>query len=366
MAQTIVERFHERVRNHPDAVALKAQAGESWRDITWGDYGRSVRMTGKGLLALGLANGDKMALLSGNRPEWHIADIGCLSVGAATAPIYVTNSPDQVRHVIDDSDSKVVVVENTDQLEKVLKVREQLPKLEKVVVFDGYKGDADPNLVMTWDDFLSAGDAVDDKRFDEAVKSVKPEDLATFVYTSGTTGNPKGVMLTHSNIWWTATHSEQHIPLAAGARPTDAAMDDKRCLSYLPLSHIAERMISHLLRSITARRRGSRSRSTRCCPTCRRASRLTSSAFRGCGRSSTQECRRGGPPPKDKSEAARRSWQEGDRAAGVKSRSSSRRPSRAGGKMADAKVPLGIEAAARGPRQARAAQDPRALRPRRV
>jgi long-chain acyl-CoA synthetase len=238
-AQTIIDRFHERVSQHPDRVALRYKRSGEWTDITWREYGDQVRRAGKALIALGLKNGDKMALLSGNRPSWHIADIGCMSIGAATAPIYITNSPDQVRHVISDSDSKVAVVENADQLEKVLKVREQLPALEKVVVFEGYQGDADKNFVMTWDDFLALGDTIEDSKYDEATRSVKPENLATFVYTSGTTGNPKGVMLTHGNIWWTATHSEQHIPIG------DA--EHGRALSYLPLSHIAERMISHLL-----------------------------------------------------------------------------------------------------------------------
>jgi long-chain acyl-CoA synthetase len=141
--------------------------------------------------------------------------------------------------VVEDSDSKVIVVENSDQLEKVLKVREQLPALQKVVVIEGYQGDADPAFVLTWEDFIALGKDVDDARYQAATDSVHPDNLATFVYTSGTTGNPKGVMLTHGNIWWTCTHSEQHIPIGNA--------DEGRALSYLPLSHIAERMISHLL-----------------------------------------------------------------------------------------------------------------------
>ncbi|HVF54162.1 MAG TPA: long-chain fatty acid--CoA ligase [Actinomycetota bacterium] len=249
MAQTIVERFWERVQSTPDKVAMRhkragglgtipAEGGE-WKDITWRQYGLEVRRVGKALLAQGVGHSDKMSLLSGNRPEWHIADIGCLSIGAATAPIYITNSPDQVRHVISDSDSKVAVVENSDQLDKVLKVRGELKKLKKVVVIEGYDGSADKDFVMSWDDFLEAGDAITDDAYDDAVAAVEPKDLATFVYTSGTTGNPKGVMLTHANVWWTATHSDQHIPLGDTA--------NGRALSYLPLSHIAERMISHFL-----------------------------------------------------------------------------------------------------------------------
>lgn len=238
-AQTIVERFNERVSQHPDRVALRFKSGGRWNDITWREYGNHVRAAGKALIALGVGHGDKMSLLSKNRPEWHIADIACLSVGAATAPIYVTNSPDQVRHVVADSDSKVIVVEDNDQLEKVLKVRGELPALQKVVVISGYQGDADADFVLSWEDFLALGNDVADSSFDDALKSVKPEDLATFVYTSGTTGNPKGVMLTHSNIWWTCQSSEQHIPIGNA--------EDGRALSYLPLSHIAERMISHIL-----------------------------------------------------------------------------------------------------------------------
>lgn len=238
-ATTIIGRFHERVRTHPEKVALRYKEDGSWRDITWRDYGDSVRKVGKGLHALGFKPGDKMSLLSGNRPEWHIADIGCLSFGGATAPVYATNSPEQVAYIVGHSDSKVACVENTEQLEKILKMRSELPNLTKVVVFEGYDGSADKELVLSWDDFLALAKDVDDKIYDDTTANIKPEDLATFVYTSGTTGPPKAVMLSHANIWWTATHSEQHIPIG------DA--DGGRALSYLPLSHIAERMISHLL-----------------------------------------------------------------------------------------------------------------------
>jgi len=238
-ATTIIGRFHERVRTHPEKVALRYKEGASWRDITWRDYGDSVRNVAKSLHALGFKPGDKMSLLSGNRPEWHIADIGCLSFGGATAPVYATNSPEQVAYIVGHSDSKVACVENTEQLEKILKMRSELPNLTKVVVFEGYDGSADKELVLSWDDFLALANDVDDKIYDDITGNIKPEDLATFVYTSGTTGPPKAVMLSHANIWWTATHSEQHIPIGEA--------DGARALSYLPLSHIAERMISHLL-----------------------------------------------------------------------------------------------------------------------
>jgi long-chain acyl-CoA synthetase len=238
-AQTIIDRFDERVAAHPEAVALRYKAGGGWNDITWRDYGERVRRAAKALMAQGLGHGEKMSLLSLNRPEWHVVDIACLSIGAATAPIYVTNSPEQVAYIIGHSESKVAVVQNTEQLQKVLKMRSELPALQKVVVIEGYGGDADAELVMTWEDFLAAGDSVSDADYDAARGKVKAEDLATFVYTSGTTGPPKAVMLSHSNIMWTARSSEAIIPLGEATKG--------RAVSYLPLSHIAERMLTHFL-----------------------------------------------------------------------------------------------------------------------
>ncbi len=247
MAETIIDRFWERVENHPDKVALRKKDPGNWQDITWRDYGSLVKRAAKGYLAQGFGHSDKMSLLSLNRPEWHVADIACLTIGGATAPIYVTNSPEQVAYVAGHSESRLACVENSDQLEKILKMRAELPSLEKVVVFEGYDGSADGDFVMTWDELLASGESIDDETFEQAVAKVKPEDLGTFVYTSGTTGPPKAVMLTHSNIWWTATHSEQHIPIGDDSIRRPDGSYEGRALSYLPLSHIAERMISHLL-----------------------------------------------------------------------------------------------------------------------
>jgi long-chain acyl-CoA synthetase len=238
MAQTIVERFFERVSEHPDKVALRFKSNGSWKDVTWRNYGDAVTKVAKSLLALGYGHGDKIALLSNNRPEWHITDVGSMALGGATAAIYATNSPEQVAYIVGHSESKFAFVDTVDQLEKILKIRSDVPNLQKVIVFDNDTRDADKDFVITWDAFLGLGSDISDAQFDEARRKVQPQDLATFVYTSGTTGPPKGVMLTHANIWWTAQHSEQHIPIQG---------ESARALSYLPLSHIAERMISHLL-----------------------------------------------------------------------------------------------------------------------
>jgi long-chain acyl-CoA synthetase len=184
-----------------------------------------------------------MCLLSYNRPEWHYADIACMSVGGTTAPIYITNSAEQVAYIVAHSDSKIAIVENGEQLDKILKCRSELPVLEKVVVLDPVEGDVPGDLVMTWDELLRAGDRVDHADFETARAGVGAAAIATFVYTSGTTGPPKAVMLTHSNIWWTSVHSQSRLPLG----DLSELATDARTLSYLPLSHIAERMISHFL-----------------------------------------------------------------------------------------------------------------------
>ena len=243
MASTIIERFHDRVREHPQKLALRYKRNGAWADITWGDFGDVVKRTGKALISLGYGHGDKLALLSNNRPEWHVVDIASMSLGGATAAIYQTNSPEQVAYIVKHSESKIAFVDTTDQLEKILKVRAELPSLQKVVVFTGYQGDADADLVMTWEDFLALGKDVGDDKFEAGVASVKPEDLATFVYTSGTTGPPKAVMLTHANIWFTAQTLDDRLPFAELTKGGETA----RALSYLPLSHIAERMTSHLM-----------------------------------------------------------------------------------------------------------------------
>jgi len=341
-AQTIIDRFYERVSTHPEKVALRYKWNGQWQDITWAQYGEKVRQAAKGLLALGFKPGDKMSLLSGNRPEWHIADVADMSVGGATAAIYTTNSPDQVRHVIADSDSVVAIVENNDQLEKILKVREELPLLRKVVVIDGYQGDADADFVMTWDDFLGLGRDVSDAQFEEARATVTPDKLATFVYTSGTTGNPKGVMLTHSNIWWTANASEQQLPIGEAANMR--ALNEGRALSYLPLSHIAERMISHLLQIYYGTETWfAESLDTllvdlnACKPTYFfGVPRVWEKFYAGFQAMAAQ-------PPKDKAEARKKNLAKKAIALGRQVTEAEQEAVRRGGKMADAKLPLGVK-----------------------
>jgi long-chain acyl-CoA synthetase len=347
MAQTIVERFHERVKAHPTRIALRHKSGSGWKDITWQGYGDRVTAVSKSLLSLGYGHGDKLSLLSNNRPEWHVVDVASMCIGGATAAIYQTNSPEQVAYIANHSESTFAFVDTTDQLEKILKTRGELPKLKKVIVFDGYQGDADADFVMTFEDFIALGKDVSDADLQTAHQKVKPEDLATFVYTSGTTGPPKAVMLTHSNVWWTATHSEDHIPIgdeSAKDHYGDLVAFKGRALSYLPLSHIAERMISHLLQVYYGTETWfAESIDTllvdlnACKPTYFfGVPRVWEKFYAGFQAMAAV-------PPKDKSEErkkklARKAIELGKQVARAEQEAVSR-----GGKLADAKVPLGVK-----------------------
>ncbi|MGZ4211561.1 MAG: AMP-dependent synthetase/ligase [Actinomycetota bacterium] len=237
MGATFVSTFFEQTRKLSDRPSLRYKRNGEWAVITWTEYEDLVRRAAGGLRALGLDAGDKAAIFSANRYEWHVADIAIQSVGGITVPIYPTNSPPQAAYIAGHSEAKAVFCENAAQLQKILEKRADLPGLEKAIVFtpDGVTED---DFVMTWESLLHEGETFNAEHpsdIDEHVSAVKAEDLATLVYTSGTTGPPKGAMLTHNNIVWTC----ESLSKVLESEPND------RRLSYLPLSHIAERMTSH-------------------------------------------------------------------------------------------------------------------------
>ena len=234
--ETLVELFSNRIQRTPDAVSMKVKESGDWKSITFGDFDRSAREVAHGLLSLGVEKGDKVAILSANRPEWHICDVAVLLCGAVTVPVYVTNSPKQVAHVVGHSDSKVAIVEDDAQLGKVLETIADLPQLERVVVVQ--EGESGDERVLTLEELRDAGrrhSKDNPSLLEERIGSVKPGDLATIVYTSGTTGPPKGAMLTHGGFAWT-------LHCLGGVLGLGDCED--RLISYLPLSHVLERLAS--------------------------------------------------------------------------------------------------------------------------
>ncbi len=230
---TIVHRFRARAVGQPRRVAMRHVVNGDWSTISWADYATAVEQAAVGLLALGVEPGDRVGLLASNRPEWHIADLAIMSAGAVTVPVYPTSSSSQIAYVLDNSGARVCFVDDTEQLAKVLLHLPSLPKLERIVSFGSAPGLDHAGLLMTLDD-LRAG-AGDTAPLDARVDGLSADDLATLVYTSGTTGPPKGVCITHRNITWTLDSVDSILHLTP----------DDRLLSYLPLSHIAERATSH-------------------------------------------------------------------------------------------------------------------------
>jgi long-chain acyl-CoA synthetase len=238
-SRTVVHRFRARVESQPERPALRHHVGGEWVDLNWGEYGRRVEETAAGLTTLGVGHGDRIGLLSGNRPEWHIADMAILSVGAITVPVYPTSSSSQVAYVLQDSGSKVCFVDSAEQLSKVLLHIEDLPQLELIVGLVSFPGFDRDSIMIDLDRLRSDGRAAltsDPDAVEGRVAQIAQDDIATLVYTSGTTGPPKGTVLTHGNLEWTITAVESMVGLSP----------DDRLLSYLPLSHIAERIVSHI------------------------------------------------------------------------------------------------------------------------
>lgn len=234
--RTLVDVFVDRARATPDAVAFRTKLRGVWTTITYGELAVRTREVANGLISLGVAPGSCVSLLSKNRAEWILSDLAILSAGARSAPIYVTNSPRQVGHVIGHSESTVAIVEDRDQLDKVLKVTDELPLLKTVVVMTGEGAGEEPG-VISYDELRTAGSthaSANPGILDDRIAAIRPGDVATIVYTSGTTGEPKGVMLTHSNFIETVDAGVRVMGLTGGGH---------RMISYLPLSHIFERLL---------------------------------------------------------------------------------------------------------------------------
>ncbi len=235
MADTIPSRLLQNAKHTPDRFAYFVRGPSGWRGTTWRNYVNEIRAAAKALIALGFEPLHTTCILGFNRPEWTIFDLATMAAGGAPAGIYTTSSAEEVGYVIGHSESAFILVENEEQWLKVAAQREHLPKLRHVITMKGAAPIDDP-LVLSWDDFLAEGEGLLDAAVDERIKALRPEDVGTLIYTSGTTGPPKGVMLTHANLSWTSRRALELAELREG----DCV------LSYLPLSHIAEKMFSVL------------------------------------------------------------------------------------------------------------------------
>jgi long-chain acyl-CoA synthetase len=215
-------------------VALRTKRAGRWVDVGYRDMAERVQALSIGLQELGVGRGDRVAILSENRPEWAIADYACLAARCTDVPIYPTLPAKQAEYILHDSGAVAVMVSSAAQLEKVMKIRERLPALAHIIAFDD---SATGPGVLRFEQLVDRGRAARERHPDwrASALEVVEDDLATLIYTSGTTGDPKGVMLSHGNIASNVTTSVGLFSFTA----------EDECLSFLPLSHIFERMFGH-------------------------------------------------------------------------------------------------------------------------
>ena len=218
-------------REAPDEVALRCRDGAGWAELTWAQVADRAARMAAAFGRIGLAAGDRALLFLRNRPEFHLADLGVALCRATPISIYNSSAPEQVGYLAAHSRARIAVVDDITFLERLLKVRDELPELRAVVVVDDPDRLA-PSDVLRFDDLLGSEPA----DIEAAVAATAQSDLVTVIYTSGTTGPPKGVMLDHANIAWQCVGYN-----TLGGEPPPG----RRLISYLPMAHIAERMVTH-------------------------------------------------------------------------------------------------------------------------
>ena len=238
---TIPKLFHHRVAEWGATTAFREKRLGLWRATAWRYYGDRAKWTGLGLVSLGLQRGEVVSILAETMPKWLYADMGIMSVGGVSNGIYPTDAAKQVEYILSDSGSRFLFVENEEQLDKYLEIRERCQQIRKVIVFDleGLTDFRDPQ-VIAFEELLALGrdyEATHPSLWDDLVEASEPEELALLVYTSGTTGPPKGAMLCHRNVLFQLDNADAFIPVQEGGEQ----------LAFLPLCHIAERTFTVLL-----------------------------------------------------------------------------------------------------------------------
>ncbi|MEA2192427.1 MAG: long-chain acyl-CoA synthetase [Solirubrobacteraceae bacterium] len=211
-------------------TALKYPEGDAWRELSYAEVGAAAREIAKGLIALGVQPGERVAILSNTRMEWTLADLGAICAGAVVVPVYQTNSPEECLYVLEHSRSTVLFCEDSGQVAKLVEIRDQLPEpLKAVIRFEGSSEGA-----LTLAELREQGADVSDEQLDERIAAQDADDVFTIVYTSGTTGQPKGCMLTHANL---------RAAIDGAKARVEFVPDDEVVYIFLPLAHVLTRLV---------------------------------------------------------------------------------------------------------------------------
>ena len=250
---TPARKIRETAGRYPELIAMREKNFGIWEEITYAEYWEKAQWIGCALKYFGVDTQDSVAIQSENRPEWFISDVAIQAIGAVSVGLYPTNHPSEVAYLIGHSESKILFAEDQEQVDKALEVIEELPDLKKIIYFEP-RGltNYDSPLLMTWEEFLSIGkeEYEKDPNFvNDKLDLVEDDDVAIMVYTSGTTGPPKGSMITHGNLAWIGSNITNFNIIK------NAKTDQQEFISFLPLCHIFGRLIdlivgSHLLATI--------------------------------------------------------------------------------------------------------------------
>jgi long-chain acyl-CoA synthetase len=233
--KTMPEVFSDALLGGTDRKLLNVKRNNEWVSFTYQDVNEMIQRIGFGFHALGLKQNDRVGILSENRPEWNMTDWACAHFGMTSVPVYQTCIPKQIEFILKHAEVKVLIVSSKEQAEKVISVKSMLKDLKYMIILNDEK--FDDNWIIPWNEFLKKGDkekAASKMSMLEIAAKIKPEDLYSIIYTSGTSGDPKGVMISQFNM-------------AANVQQSQAALGfqkDKKWLSFLPLSHSFERVTS--------------------------------------------------------------------------------------------------------------------------
>ncbi|HJL78393.1 MAG TPA: long-chain fatty acid--CoA ligase, partial [Candidatus Marinimicrobia bacterium] len=237
ICNTVPKAFLHHVTEQKHDIANWSKVKGVWESQTWGEYGANAKKIGQALLTSGMNPGDKVSILSQTRLEWVMCDMAIMCIGCVTAPVYHSNTKEQVLYIAEHSDARLMFIEDQEQLDKILEIWGRLPNVEKAVVFDAYHPKDLPN-VTSFADFIETG--IDDDSFEQRIESSKPEEVISFIYTSGTTGHPKAGIINSDNV----ISMIKYLPDMLDIRKEDIS------LAYLPLAHIAERLLGHFLKLV--------------------------------------------------------------------------------------------------------------------
>jgi long-chain acyl-CoA synthetase len=236
---TLTELVNRGLNNNVAGVLAATKHGGEWTETSTADFSRKVRHFALGLYALGVRKGDRVSIHSENSTEWLICDQAILSLGAVDVPIYTTQPGDQIKYILENSETKVHIVSDDELFADTKSLMKSISSVEAVISIRKSKH----KKLKLFDSVLRLGEEKEQDEpglFEQLQSEVAPDDLATLIYTSGTTGDPKGVMLTHNNIASNVLASLERVPFDANPLP------GQKMLSYLPLSHVFERLITYL------------------------------------------------------------------------------------------------------------------------